>query len=138
MSAHRNGQPSRNVLRPRRRSKAKNAQEAHEAVRPTWPARLPAELAAALPPRSPLARLYELVWRRAAASQMADARIAQARAATPPHVTCARVLGGRASAAGLARQHALACGPVSSTPVVGGRRLALYACARVARCQIFR
>lgn len=63
------------------RSKAKNAQEAHEAVRPTRPALLPAAQAARLAPRSPLARLYELIWRRTAASQMADARIMQARVA---------------------------------------------------------
>ncbi|KAK9828106.1 hypothetical protein WJX81_004990 [Elliptochloris bilobata] len=62
------------------KSKAKNAQEAHEAVRPTQAALLPDGLAARLPPRSPLARLYELVWRRAAASQMVDARIAQVSA----------------------------------------------------------
>ena len=61
------------------RSKAKNAQEAHEAVRPTRPALLPPQLAARLAPRSPLARLYELVWRRTAASQMADARVMQVR-----------------------------------------------------------
>ena len=63
------------------RSKAKNAQEAHEAVRPTRPALLPAAVAARLAPRSPLTRLYELIWRRTAASQMADAHIMQARCA---------------------------------------------------------
>ena len=63
---------------PTCRSKAKNAQEAHEAVRPTRPALLPAAVAARLAPRSPLTRLYELIWRRTAASQMADAHIMQA------------------------------------------------------------
>ncbi|GFR40165.1 hypothetical protein Agub_g723, partial [Astrephomene gubernaculifera] len=54
------------------KSRAKNAQEAHEAIRPTRPASLPP---AALPPDLPpdLRALYELVWRRAAASQMSSA-----------------------------------------------------------------
>ena len=52
-------------------SKAKNAQEAHEAIRPTAPAKTPRSLADKLP-RDELA-LYALVWRRAVASQMADA-----------------------------------------------------------------
>ena len=57
---------------PRRyRVKAKNAQEAHEAIRPTDPARLPEKLRIGADER----RLYELVWRRAVASQMANARI---------------------------------------------------------------
>ena len=58
---------------PRRyRTKAKNAQEAHEAIRPTDPARQPDAL-----PRLGVdeKRLYELIWRRTAACQMADARI---------------------------------------------------------------
>ena len=58
---------------PRRyRTKAKNAQEAHEAIRPTDPARPPDAL-----PRlgADEKRLYELIWRRTAACQMADARI---------------------------------------------------------------
>ena len=52
-------------------SKAKNAQEAHEAIRPTAPEKTPRSLADKLP-RDELA-LYALVWRRAVASQMADA-----------------------------------------------------------------
>lgn len=52
---------------PRRySSKAKNAQEAHEAIRPTDFARLPKDMRL----ESDMARLYELVWKRAAASQM--------------------------------------------------------------------
>ncbi|MGH9186777.1 MAG: type I DNA topoisomerase, partial [Acidimicrobiales bacterium] len=59
---------------PRRyASKVKNAQEAHEAIRPageTWrtPDRLSGELTGAD------LRVYELVWKRTMASQMADAR----------------------------------------------------------------
>ena len=55
------------------KTKAKNAQEAHEAIRPTDLARDPRSLAAALDRDQ--ARLYELVWKRALASQMASAEI---------------------------------------------------------------
>ena len=60
--------------KPRRyRTKSKNAQEAHEAVRPTSVARVPQDI------RSKLSkdqfRLYELIWKRALASQMAHALI---------------------------------------------------------------
>ena len=59
---------------PRRyRTKAKNAQEAHEAIRPTDLARLPQSLKSALDRDQ--ARLYELIWKRALASQMASAEI---------------------------------------------------------------
>jgi DNA topoisomerase-1 len=52
-------------------SKAKNAQEAHEAVRPTSFARTPEEVARYLD--GDAARLYELIWKRAVASQMESA-----------------------------------------------------------------
>jgi DNA topoisomerase-1 len=55
------------------RTKVKNAQEAHEAIRPTDFARTPDRLGGALGRDE--ARLYELIWQRAVASQMADARI---------------------------------------------------------------
>ncbi|MDD4059337.1 MAG: type I DNA topoisomerase [Kiritimatiellae bacterium] len=48
------------------------AQGAHEAIRPTDPARTPASLAGALRPQE--LKLYELIWKRFLASQMADAR----------------------------------------------------------------
>ena len=51
--------------------KAKGAQEAHEAVRPTAPERAPEDLSDVLN-RDQLA-LYDLVWRRTIACQMADA-----------------------------------------------------------------
>jgi len=54
------------------RSKVQNAQEAHEAIRPTVPLRLPEEIASELN-RQELA-LYRLVWQRSLASQMADAK----------------------------------------------------------------
>jgi len=52
-------------------SKAKNAQEAHEAVRPTDLARRPKDVAKFLDPDQ--ARLYELIWKRTMASQMESA-----------------------------------------------------------------
>ena len=54
-------------------NKSKNAQEAHEAVRPTDPNRLPADLSRNLD-RDQL-RLYELIWNRAVASQMQAAEL---------------------------------------------------------------
>ncbi|MCW8892762.1 MAG: type I DNA topoisomerase, partial [Deltaproteobacteria bacterium] len=53
------------------RNKSKNAQEAHEAIRPTSIARTPAELKPHL--SSDQQRLYELIWKRTVASQMAQA-----------------------------------------------------------------
>ncbi|NRG19167.1 type I DNA topoisomerase [Rhizobiales bacterium] len=52
-------------------SKAKNAQEAHEAIRPTDLSRRPKDVARFLDPDQ--ARLYELVWKRTIASQMESA-----------------------------------------------------------------
>ncbi|MEO5348499.1 MAG: type I DNA topoisomerase [Magnetococcus sp. YQC-3] len=57
------------------KSSAKNAQEAHEAIRPTNPARTPETLKAVLP--RDLYVLYELIWKRTMACQMAAARIDQ-------------------------------------------------------------
>ncbi|WP_441242332.1 type I DNA topoisomerase [Tardiphaga sp. 768_D3_N2_1] len=54
-------------------SKAKNAQEAHEAIRPTDMSRRPASLKARLD--SDQYRLYELVWMRTVASQMESAEM---------------------------------------------------------------
>jgi len=55
------------------KSKIKNAQEAHEAIRPTDPTRTPESIARSL--QHDELRLYELVWKRALASQMASARL---------------------------------------------------------------
>jgi len=55
--------------------KAKGAQEAHEAIRPTDPARLPDSLKTIL--EKDTFRLYELIWQRFLACQMADAIIDQ-------------------------------------------------------------
>ena len=57
------------------RSRAKNAQEAHEAIRPTAFHRRPQDVASYLDKDQ--TRLYELIWKRAAASQMASAVLNQ-------------------------------------------------------------
>jgi DNA topoisomerase-1 len=57
---------------PRRyTSRVKNAQEAHEAIRPTTPLRAPQQLGTELNSRE--LALYRLIWQRTLASQMADA-----------------------------------------------------------------
>ncbi len=54
-------------------SKAKNAQEAHEAVRPTSFDRSPDKVSGALD--ADQAKLYDLIWKRAIASQMESAEL---------------------------------------------------------------
>ncbi len=54
-------------------TKVRNAQEAHEAIRPTDFRRTPQMLERVL--ESDELKLYELVWKRAVASQMADAQL---------------------------------------------------------------
>jgi DNA topoisomerase-1 len=56
-------------------SKAKNAQEAHEAIRPTDVTRSPETMGGEL--EGAQARLYDLIWKRAVASQMASAEMDQ-------------------------------------------------------------
>ncbi|MEZ5819042.1 MAG: type I DNA topoisomerase [Hyphomicrobiaceae bacterium] len=60
------------------KAKAKNAQEAHEAIRPTDVRRRPQDVARFLD-RDQL-RLYELIWKRSVASQMASADVEQTTA----------------------------------------------------------
>ncbi|HKZ96522.1 MAG TPA: type I DNA topoisomerase [Hyphomicrobiaceae bacterium] len=60
------------------KTKAKNAQEAHEAIRPTEVSRKPADVARHLDRDQ--ARLYDLIWKRAVASQMASAEVEQTTA----------------------------------------------------------
>jgi DNA topoisomerase-1 len=57
------------------RSPAKNAQEAHEAIRPTDMSRKPADVASHLD--NDHRRLYELIWKRTVASQMESAVLDQ-------------------------------------------------------------
>ena len=54
-------------------TKVKNAQEAHEAIRPTDFRLAPSQLEGALDPDD--LRIYELIWKRTMASQMVDARV---------------------------------------------------------------
>jgi len=56
-------------------TKSKLAQEAHEAIRPTEAARAPDTVRSYLSPEQ--WRLYDLIWRRALASQMPDAELNQ-------------------------------------------------------------
>ena len=57
---------------PRRfTTKVKNAQEAHEAIRPSTPLRSPDQVSSEL--HGPELSLYRLIWQRTLASQMADA-----------------------------------------------------------------
>jgi DNA topoisomerase I len=59
---------------PRRyKTKSKGAQEAHEAIRPTDAARTPEDVAAYLDPGE--LKLYRLIWQRALATQMPEARL---------------------------------------------------------------
>ena len=60
------------------KSKAKNAQEAHEAIRPTDPARTPDSIRTLL--TLDQLKLYTLIWRRMLACQMASARFDQVTA----------------------------------------------------------
>src|ERR1035438_3723021 len=53
------------------KTKSKSAQEAHEAIRPTAVSRTPESIKTFL--STDQAKLYELIWRRFMASQMADA-----------------------------------------------------------------
>jgi len=55
------------------RAKSKNAQEAHEAIRPTSALRTPKSVAAYLQPDQ--LKLYELIWKRAVACQMKPATL---------------------------------------------------------------
>jgi DNA topoisomerase I len=58
------------------KTKAKNAQEAHEAIRPTDPKRKPEHVKKYLADKDQVA-LYDLIWKRTIASQMAPADMEQ-------------------------------------------------------------
>ncbi|MSU76275.1 type I DNA topoisomerase [Patescibacteria group bacterium] len=73
---------------PRYYKAKKGAQEAHEAIRPTSFARTPDEMTRHL--NTDQLKLYRLIWQRALASQMADAKLAQ---------TTARIAAGKDGAA---------------------------------------
>ena len=64
------------LAEPRRyKTKSRNAQEAHEAIRPTSVLRTPDRMSAILDHDQ--LRLYRLIWQRTVATQMADARFNQ-------------------------------------------------------------
>jgi len=63
------------------KNKAKNAQEAHEAIRPTDMTRRPRDMAAYLDDDQ--RKLYELIWKRTVASQMASAVLDQVGVTIP-------------------------------------------------------
>lgn len=72
--------------KPRTFKNKRSAQGAHEAIRPTDPARTPESLAHKLKPQA--LKLYDLIWRRFMASQMSDAvsDVTTAKiTTTPPH-----------------------------------------------------
>ena len=77
----------------RYKTRSRNAQEAHEAVRPTSVLRTPQRLSTTLD-RDQL-RLYTLIWQRTVATQMAEARFDQVgvdiEALAPPRRVCRRV-----------------------------------------------
>jgi len=75
------------------RTRSKNAQEAHEAVRPTDPSRQPREVSGYLDDDG--RRLYELIWKRAIASQMNKAQLEQVAidSADQPRKTILRATG---------------------------------------------
>src|SRR5262252_3404583 len=68
---HRQAHPPRSAAQLQ--DKAKNAQEAHEAIRPTDLARRPRQVTRVV--ESDQAKLYELIWNRAVACQMQSAEL---------------------------------------------------------------
>jgi DNA topoisomerase-1 len=68
--------PAYGLDQPRRyKTRSRNAQEAHEAIRPTSVMRTPDRVSGALDPDQ--LRLYRLIWQRTVATQMAEARFKQ-------------------------------------------------------------
>lgn len=67
------GEPYLPSVPPKYTTKAKNAQEAHEAIRPTDPGRTPDMVRKALEPEQ--FALYDLIWKRTIASQMESAEL---------------------------------------------------------------
>src|SRR5260370_9302333 len=74
-------------------TKTKNAQEAHEAIRPTEVARRPREMKSFLDHDQ--ARLYELIWLRMVASQMESAELERTTADITASVTSPAISGGK-------------------------------------------
>lgn len=87
------GQPYVPITPRKYVSKAKNAQEAHEAIRPTTINYTPEQIGSYLTPDQ--RRLYELIWKRAVASQMQSAELDQVAVilANPTHQNLFRATG---------------------------------------------
>ncbi|HEU0172532.1 MAG TPA: type I DNA topoisomerase [Acidimicrobiales bacterium] len=99
------------------RGKVKNAQEAHEAIRPAgdrW--RTPEQLSGEL--RGADLRLYDLIWKRTLASQMADAvgKTVSVRIAAPLASALALAAGGTAPAREVGTTHWAASGRTITFP----------------------
>ena len=92
----------------------RNAQEAHEAIRPTHFNRTPASLEKIL--ESDELRVYELIWKRAVASQMADAKMLR----TSVEITGETTDGGPATftASGKAIEFPGSCARMSKAPTI--------------------
>lgn len=81
---------------PRRyRTRSRNAQEAHEAIRPTSIARTPDQLRGQLSEEQ--WRLYNLIWSRTVASQMTDARLERTTAEVTASASSGKEYGLRAT-----------------------------------------
>jgi DNA topoisomerase-1 len=88
---------------PRRyKTKAKGAQEAHEAIRPAGAGMLPADQ---LPLSGKEKQLYDLIWKRAIATQMAPARLASQTVSIMVEDALFRAHGRRVEFAGFMRAY---------------------------------
>ena len=98
-------------------TKSKNAQEAHEAIRPTH---IEKESAGTTPEQK---KLYELIWRRTVASQMADAKVLRTKieaATKDPSVPAFAATGSRVIFDGWLKADPAARGEDVELPKVSG------------------
>ncbi len=87
------------------KTKSRNAQEAHEAIRPTSAAILPSRLEGKVDPDQ--YKLYALIWKRAVASQMAHALFDTVAVDMLPSTQAEKGNGGLSPAGGAAGRHVL-------------------------------
>jgi len=80
------------------KTKSRNAQEAHEAIRPTSAAILPSQLEGKVDPDQ--FKLYSLIWKRAVASQMAHALFDTVAVDMVPSTLAETAAAGRSSGSG--------------------------------------
>ena len=107
-------------------TKVRNAQEAHEAIRPTHFHRTPASLEKIL--ESDEMKIYELIWKRAVASQMADAKLLRTSVEITGEAGERRA---RRCSTPAARRSSLpaTCAPTSKAPTIRRRN-----CSSKTRC----